>query len=344
MKKTLNSLIILLLLICIKGNAQETYVLGGNNYLNVYKLNSDTTLSFVFDFTMPNGCHDIAISPAGDFYGIIADKLYEIDPSSGNSTLIGALPYIQVNPGLVCSKDFELYSIDGNGRLSKYNILTNIGEHITTIDAAPTGDLTFYKGNIIFQNYLEGKIKAYNIENQSLVTVMCFPKYPAEEIWGNTNVFQNCDSETILAFTDNMKIYELDLTNQTITDWNYDNSSLPVNAFMGAASTSENSGFECTSFQFTDVSCDSVVINVVEAELNSKISIYPNPVNDMLNIDTSLSIDFIEVYDVRGILVEKIFSPNKIINLNRLKNGIYFVKLTINERTITRKVIKQQIH
>jgi len=71
-------------------------------------------------------------------------------------------------------------------------------------------------------------------------------------------------------------------------------------------------------------------------------SVYPNPVKDVLNIQTQSSVEKIEVYDILGkmVLLEQ---PNKIspsIQMDELASGAYLVKITINGYSKTIKVLK----
>ena len=54
-------------------------------------------------------------------------------------------------------------------------------------------------------------------------------------------------------------------------------------------------------------------------------SLYPNPTNDILNIDARTNIEKIEIYNYLG---QKILTTSeKVINVNNLKNGIYLLKI-----------------
>ena len=69
-------------------------------------------------------------------------------------------------------------------------------------------------------------------------------------------------------------------------------------------------------------------------EVNSEISIYPNPVKD--NIYVNGEFDKIKLYNVFGKLV---FEGNdKVINTKNLSNGIYIINLNSNNNIVTKKV------
>lgn len=75
----------------------------------------------------------------------------------------------------------------------------------------------------------------------------------------------------------------------------------------------------------------------------SIISLYPNPVKDILNITLSenTSIENYEIYDLLG---KKVMSKNttqNTVNISGLSKGIYLLKVLTNEGIITNKFIKE---
>lgn len=77
----------------------------------------------------------------------------------------------------------------------------------------------------------------------------------------------------------------------------------------------------------------------VEEELISKYSIFPNPVNNVLNISSNIEVNEIKVYSLLGKLIKSNFNSNS-INLNDLTNGIYIVKFKSPNNSFTEKFIK----
>ena len=71
----------------------------------------------------------------------------------------------------------------------------------------------------------------------------------------------------------------------------------------------------------------------------SKVFIYPNPVNDVLNIDSQEAVLNVEIFDLLGnqILVSK----SKTINVGTLQKGIYIVKIETDSETLIEKIIKE---
>ncbi|MDR1112360.1 MAG: T9SS type A sorting domain-containing protein [Bacteroidales bacterium] len=86
----------------------------------------------------------------------------------------------------------------------------------------------------------------------------------------------------------------------------------------------------------------TVSVRVGIAELIEKeITIYPNPFEDVLYIDTENQIDKIEIFSVTG---ERVFQPLKTgknsINLPNLKPGIYFIVLNVQDKIFRQKLVK----
>ena len=70
---------------------------------------------------------------------------------------------------------------------------------------------------------------------------------------------------------------------------------------------------------------------------------YPNPVNDKLSLRAQSNIQGVSIYNILGQEVVRT-APNAIssdIDMSQLNNGAYFVKVTINDKTETIKIIKK---
>jgi hypothetical protein len=73
----------------------------------------------------------------------------------------------------------------------------------------------------------------------------------------------------------------------------------------------------------------------------NKIKIYPNPVNDFVQISSEQSIKTIEVYDDLGRLTNTSFQ-NQRVDVSKLSSGVYFLKITDeNGAVATYKILKK---
>jgi len=93
---------------------------------------------------------------------------------------------------------------------------------------------------------------------------------------------------------------------------------------------------EFSSYSFSS-NCNLSQTNI--EKLNG-INIYPNPVEDILSFrnPNQIDINHVEVFDVNGKSVKIFNNPNQKINLNELKNGLYFIKIN---HILNLKLLKQ---
>lgn len=86
---------------------------------------------------------------------------------------------------------------------------------------------------------------------------------------------------------------------------------------------------------------NNCILSLHENESLNTISIYPNPVTDILYFQTKNNVLKIEIYDVAGrILSSKSILENK-VDLSELKKGNYFLKLFTENGILNNKIIKQ---
>ncbi len=71
-------------------------------------------------------------------------------------------------------------------------------------------------------------------------------------------------------------------------------------------------------------------------------SVYPNPVQDILNIKSASNVDNVTVYDILGkvVLQEQPAKVSPSIDMSGLTSGAYLVKVTIGNASKTVKILK----
>ncbi|WP_339624466.1 endonuclease [uncultured Winogradskyella sp.] len=120
----------------------------------------------------------------------------------------------------------------------------------------------------------------------------------------------------------------------TIPNINIENN---VSVVIDGNSTTSN------RVKFDDISYTCYSVLNVDQFNNSSIKLYPNPIKKNLTVNLKLdTITTVEIYDLLGKRVFKssINTTNN-INLQELKAGIYIIKLTQNNASIIKKIIKQ---
>ena len=71
------------------------------------------------------------------------------------------------------------------------------------------------------------------------------------------------------------------------------------------------------------------------------ISVYPNPTQDVIFVGANdgLPIQQVEVFNVTG---QKVISSTETeINVSALESGMYFVRVTADDRIVIRSIVKQ---
>ena len=88
---------------------------------------------------------------------------------------------------------------------------------------------------------------------------------------------------------------------------------------------------------------DNLVTDLSFIDSNDNLLIYPNPTNNIVNIDLKNDKFSIAVYDQAGKkLIEKNSSTGEIkIDFSNLNSGIYFLKVNGDKISFTEKVVKQ---
>jgi len=118
-------------------------------------------------------------------------------------------------------------------------------------------------------------------------------------------------------------------TNSTITPDTNGVYSVTVTDINGCVATA--------SFNVTYITSTGVMNNSI-----SKISLYPNPVNEMLNISSTDNIKSLEIKDLLGRVIyfdSKINSTNTSVSTSSFSNNIYTVSCLINDKLIVKKIV-----
>ncbi|MGV0924263.1 T9SS type A sorting domain-containing protein [Empedobacter tilapiae] len=146
--------------------------------------------------------------------------------------------------------------------------------------------------------------------------------------WYNLKCEVNLNTRLIKYYANDQLIYSETISNNTITK--IDELSFETN------NSSTSAG---TEFYF-----DNIIIKNLEDlstdELNKKeIKIYPNPIQDVLSIQTNDKINSVEIFDLTGKSILK--SSEKKINTQNLAKGVYIVKVKTTNQEISQKIIKK---
>ena len=137
---------------------------------------------------------------------------------------------------------------------------------------------------------------------------------------------------------------------------NADANSLRLHFGMGTNTTFDLLKIYWPSGQILELTSNDIILNTVNTvfedgtlsntsfENHSKTFIFPNPVDEKLNIETNDSLQSITVFNNLGMIVfqkENVSNKKFTINFSDLKSGIYFVRIKTNTNSETLKFIKK---
>lgn len=253
------------------------------------------------------------------------------------------------------------FAVDDNGEawfirnnsgieINKFNIST---ESSTTYDvssivslgalrkvaAAPNGGVWFL-GN-------SGAVYQENDMFYSFLSTDYPDIFNAQDIIVDTNgkAYLLNDSGTIITVENPTAISPI-LTNTYVAG---NNSILPaLSHYLPRAITIDSEGsiwthasqnaFKLIDNDFATEYIAQPTLSNTKEDFISKLEVYPNPTNAVVNIKSKLTIDKVEVYSILGNKVA-VFKNTNTLNLNKIKPGIYILKINSDEKTTNKKVV-----
>jgi len=84
----------------------------------------------------------------------------------------------------------------------------------------------------------------------------------------------------------------------------------------------------------------SATLAVADVAKNNGVKIYPNPVKDVLNINTDKKVSSIEIFSLTGQLVRKLDNNSKQVNVSDLKKGVYLLRVKSEGKDESFKIVK----
>jgi hypothetical protein len=104
---------------------------------------------------------------------------------------------------------------------------------------------------------------------------------------------------------------------------------------------------DCTNFPGTQLlndsfNCTGSTLSVAKHSIDLNLKLYPNPASELVYIKTPQGkpISKVSIFDVSGKrMMTTTILDNKALNVSQLKSGLYFVSISIDNTTITKKLI-----
>ena len=245
------------------------------------------------------------------------------------------------------------YGLDRFNVSSKSLITTSAAFRQCTIPGIPVGNTDrtisiWYKVNAISTAtypgpFAYGGASPYNTFGYYLNSINAFFQgYSYDQSFSNTTVAGTWYHAVVIFQSGVAKIYVNGILKGEISrpSLNTNNTFFKIGNFNGFVDDLKIydraiSATEVTNLYNTGTTLSSSSFS----QNNLEVGLYPNPVNDILNIDTKEEILSVEVFALQG---QKVLSSkeNK-INVSELPAGIYLVRIQdVNNNIATKKIIK----
>ena len=303
---------------------------------HVTRLNPDGTLdtSFVSEgITMGYGTiNDIAIQPDGKMIFVGQFSFYN---NQSRTSLV------RVTPDGVRDPSFTQLYYPNNKTLYTVNVLQNgnilVGGDFTNADNNADADkLMILNGtdgeiNTTFPGATDLSVRTVNIQQDGKFMV---GGNDSNNVEHNLKRFNpNGTTDTSL---NNLTFNNISSYGSTIFS-----SNLLTNGKMIVA----GSFYRCDSLGRNGIAriINDEALSVNEHTLANNIVVYPNPVNDIMNlkIHSSITVNQVRVFDMFGKVVIALTDNFENIKLNRLSNGVYIVKVSAKEGEFDKLIIKK---
>ena len=310
-------LIFIISLSCNRLPAQEIYVVNSTNQLKTIDTTTFTVtdLFTIQDFTI-GIITDLAFGPDSSLYGITQNKkIIEIDIQNQSVEVIADIFGGEVYTALTCNSNNELfYNRFLSRKLYKFDLNT-LQETFLESDISSPGDFTFYKGNLVYPNYNDDFIRAY--DGSEIVNIGC----AAPQIWTFVNVFEDCYNNTIYAIDQLSRVYEYTLET--------DQFELVANLFTqagqiyGGATLSEHMASDCPTETLNTVICDPLAtadFNLEDGILRS------NVIADVLYLRNihPYRLEY-KLFNISGSLIKNGPVNGNEIMVPGMRSGMYFI-------------------
>ena len=186
-------------------------------------------------------------------------------------------------------------------------------------------NLSASTGNGITYSYAHKQATGFdNNKLQVLVSTDCGDTWELISELAGTELATTNTTGTSTPFYPTSSEWQTDTVNLTT----YDGNSDVMIAFKGICGGGNN-------LYIDDIVIDEIISTTGLNENKNDIYIFPNPAKDIINIEGNYT--SLNVYDIFGKLVYSA-KNTKNINTSQLCNGIYFIQIYKNDKTITKKI------
>lgn len=254
-------------------------------------------------------------------------NLEVLDVGESNLQTLNVLQNPNLTDLVVANNNLQVLDITQNPNLKYLEI---VGNNLATLDVTQNPSIIgFFASNNNFETLdltQNLALEYFSARENNLESLRLFnTSLTAIDVRGNNLVSLNIKSGN------NANIYYFDAR---------DNSSLLCIQVDSNMVNNPPEGRQ--KDEIATYSNDCGYVGIEDKALKDKISVYPNPVSDILHINLAqnIKLDGIKVFDVSG---KRIFSSTETtttVDFSPFQAGIYFIEISCNNERIFKKVMK----
>jgi Leucine-rich repeat (LRR) protein len=243
-------------------------------------------------------------------------------------------------------------------QLTNLNVTQNIDLYNLACGGNPLSSLDVTQNTMLTElNCVSNLLNSIDLtENTLLVSLNCVDnQFTSLDLTGNVslknlycfgNQLVNLDlSQNI--FLENLYCFNNQLTNLNVKNGNNTN----IIQFDAASNPNltcievDNDLYSSTNWTNIDVqssfSTDCAVSVGIAANSLTSLTIFPNPVSDVLNLRSDVDFESVVVIDISGRVVDNVQQFNSQFNVSNLERGVYFLQVTFSSDTVKLSFIKE---
>ena len=349
----------------LNGNEPDPYFIlyenGNLIYQSNYEYNNDGPITWSMNITLdPNNSYEIAVLDADESAAATntAEFTYGSDDYIGSHILnlngcgnCNAGSYADVGYNINYQQIFPVPSIQSIDTINIYDYPGQPNINFDPLNFVLSTDSSQYG----LQWYINDTIMAGHTNSTDTITETGYYHVVAFNNFGcatssDTILAIFCDSNITASI--NMDV-NLDLFTTAPSGWTfqwYENGNLITGANNDTYTPTQSGNYSVTISDPVGCTFSSPIYVYtvgIESFTSNLWSLYPNPAGSSINLILSenISVEFVEIYDISGRLMNKIsnMTNNQLqIDLEKYNNGAYLMVLNTNKGILTKKFIKQR--
>ncbi|SEE57538.1 Por secretion system C-terminal sorting domain-containing protein [Tenacibaculum sp. MAR_2010_89] len=307
-----------------------------------------------------NGYQKFAMSIGGGRYSVYNNYIKNLNDGKGMqfiSTQSGTMIYnnVMINPKSDAIFIHSRHQLEDKTRA--YYVLNN-----TIINPEKSGVKLYThiteSSNPNLLNTLQSSIPSYFVNN---IIVNPGNNYETTGTWKNIDenyfdfnapdeknmlkkyISSNLLSKNIdtLGFSDSLNNnYTPKNSSSSMVDTGEDLVKFGITNDFNGISRPLNNAFDIGAYELKNVS-NSLHVKSFKPESKIITTLYPNPTNNYIIINTFLKINSAIFYDIKGNFIEKKENPSNKISISNLKEGLYFIRINYENTTEVLQIIKK---